>query len=291
VSEELLTAQDRARLQRLALRPRRRLPGDAPGGWRTGRVGTGVLFADHRPYVTGDDPRYVDWHVAARLGDWVVKRFESEENLDLCVCVDRSLSMLGRKGLLARRLAAALGLLALDRHDRVRVAWLPGPTAARTEVFEGPGAPAALLLALGAAPPGGTTQLRHDLGGIRDVRRRKSLLLVLSDFLDPVDPVGGLEALASRGHEVVALHLMDPADVDLPLGAAVRAVDVETGEPVDVDVTPALLAELRLGWWRRAAALARACRAAGAAYESVDAAQGLWPALLRLLARGAVGRA
>jgi uncharacterized protein (DUF58 family) len=290
VSAALFTPEERARLGRLALRPRRRLPGDAPGRWRSGRTGSGVLFHDHRPYTPGDDPRYVDWHVAARLGDLVVKRFESEESLDLILCVDRSVSMAGRKALLARRLAGALGHLALDALDRVLLAWLPAPAGVVVTSYAGPGGLAELLDDLSTGPDGGETHLARDLTAVLRRRRRRALAVVISDFHDPVDPTAGLKVLRAHGHEVVALHVLDPADVALPLGSAVRAVDAESGLTVDLDVTEELLLALRAGWRRRAEAIARWCVGHDVAALAIDAERPIWEALRALAVRGVVGR-
>jgi uncharacterized protein (DUF58 family) len=291
MSASLFTAEERARLTRLALRPRRRLPGDAPGRWRTGRAGPGLLFHDHRPYTPGDDPRYVDWHVAARLGDLVVKRFESEESLDLVLCVDRSLSMRGRKGLLARRLAGALGHLALDALDRAHLAWLPPPApGAAPASYGGPRGLSALLGDLAAAPEGGETHLARDVAALLQRRRRRALAVLVSDFHDPVDPLAGLRLLRGHGHEVVALHVVDADDVALPEGEAVRAVDAESGATVDLDVTPELVLRLQQAWRRRTEALARWCAANDVAALTVDASRPLWETLHALAARGIVGR-
>ncbi len=290
----LLTFEERARLARLALRPRRRLPSDAPGGWRTGRIGHGVLFADHRPYALGDDPRYVDWHVAARLGDLVVKRFESEEDLDLVLCVDRSLSMQGPKALMARRLAAALGHLALDHLDRVRLSWWPALPRARSAPQRGPGALVALLEALERTPEEGAARAGDATAELLDGRRR-ALVAVISDFHSGADvgqePLAALRRLSARGHEVLALHVLDAQDVELPPGAAVRAVDAESGLTLDLDVTPELQQTLRTGWRRRTEAFARACTSAGIAHVRVEAGGTLWDALRGLLSTGRIGRA
>lgn len=286
----LLTPEERARLARLALRPRRRLAGDRAGERSSGRVGQGALFQDHRPYTPGDDPRYVDWHVAARLGDLVVKRFEAEENLDLLLAVDRSLSMQGAKGWAARRLAAALGHLALDHLDRVLLAWLPGDGSRPLAAFTGPGAVGQLLAELARVPEAGRTDLRADLERLARRQRRRALAFVVSDFFDPHDPPAGLRRLRALGHEVVALHVLDPADAALPAGAALRAVDAETGQVVEMDVTPELQARVQQAWRRRAEALARWCAAHDVAHVRVDVGRPLWDALRSMLARGLAGR-
>jgi uncharacterized protein (DUF58 family) len=287
---ELLSSAERARLARMALRPRRRLSTQAPGSWRSGRLGHGLLFAEHRPYVAGDDPRYVDWHVAARLGELAVKLFESEEDLDLVLLVDRSASMRGRKSLLARRLAAALAHLALDHQDRVRIDWLPPLADRLPPPARGPGALTRLLARLRDVPDAGAARLAVDAARWLRGRERKAWIVVVSDCHDAGDPLRALRRLRALGHDVLVVHVQDAADVELPLGVPVRAQDAETGELVDVDVTPEVQRLLTVAWRRRQLAFARACVQAGLAHVAVEAQGTLWDALQRLSLSGHVGR-
>lgn len=287
----LLSPAERALLGRLSLRPRRRLLGTAAGALRSGRTGPGLLFAGHRPYVAGDDPRYVDWHAAARLGEPLVKLFEREDDLELVLWVDRSPSMRGRKALQARRVAAALGALALQEQGRVRLGWLPALEGAALRVHAGPAALAGLLAALEQVPEGGPAGWGASGRAALPGSARRSLVAVLSDFHDGAAVLPALRRLRAAGHEVLALPVLDGADVDLPLGSAVEAVDAETGERVEVDVTPALLEALREGWRRRQRAVARACRQAGLAHAPVAATASLVEVLGQLGLCGHLGRA
>ena len=287
----LLSEAELRRLARLRIRRRRATPTGEMGDWRTGRVGSGVLFADHRDYVPGDDLRYVDWNVYARLGDLVVKRFEAEENLELLLCVDRSLSMDGAKSLAARRLAAALGYLALSNMDRVRLAWLPSATAAPVTTHRGKGRTGALFDELAKTPVDGTTQHARSIARVLSTCRRRMIAVVLSDFYDPENTVASLAALKSRGMDVVAVHMLDGADVDLQLGSSLLAVDRETGMEVKVDVTKPFLESLRNAWHRRADTLERWCVTREVLYQRCDVAIGLWDVLAEMLGRGiAVGQ-
>ncbi len=125
MTEPLFTPHELARLERLRIRRRRTVRGEGRGEWRSQDRGQSGLFADHRAYVAGDDLRYIDWNVVGRLGDIVVKRFEAERSLNVLLCIDRSLSMAGEKARFARRIAGALGYLALAHQDHARVAWMP----------------------------------------------------------------------------------------------------------------------------------------------------------------------
>ncbi len=286
----LLTESELRRLDRLRIRRRRPTPTGNVGDWRTGRLGSGVLFADHRDYVPGDDLRYVDWNVYARLGDLVVKRFEAEENLELLLCVDRSLSMEGAKGRGARRLAAALGYLALANMDRTRIAWLPNLAGATVSTHIGKGRTGALFDELSRVPMEGATEHARGIGRIISTCRRRMIAVVISDFYDPENAVAALAALRSRGMDVVAVHMLDSADVDLDPGSSLLAVDRETGMEVKVDVTKRFLESLRSAWHRRADTLERWCVSREVLYQRFDVNVGLWDVLAEMLGRGvAVG--
>lgn len=213
---DLFAPEDLRRLERLRVPRRRTVRGEGRGEWRSLHWGTSGLFADHRPYAPGDDPRYVDWNVLGRLGELVVKRFEAEESLDLLLCVDRSLSMSGRKARKARRLAGALGYLALFHHDRVRLAWLPargGPPLAR---FRGRARVRSFLAEVSAAPEEGTTDHVRDLVRLVATLRAKGRAVLVSDFFDPAGAIRGLSLLKAHGQEVGAIHVVDPEDAEIP---------------------------------------------------------------------------
>ena len=282
----LFTPEELRRLNRLRLRRRRPAPTDHPGEWRTGRVGAGILFSDHRDYAPGDDLRYVDWNVYARLGDLMVKRFESEETLDLLLCVDRSLSMGAVKSRKARRIAGALGYIALAHLERVRLAWMPAAASLPVTTHTGRGRMNALLDELTYTPDGGTTAHGRDVARILGVTTRRGMAVVVSDFYEPENAVAALAGLRSRGTDVVAVHVLERADVDLPLGASLRAVDRETGDEVKVDVTPALLESLHANWLRRADSLERWCVTREILYQRAEVTTSLWDVLGELLGRG-----
>jgi uncharacterized protein (DUF58 family) len=291
-ASSLFSAEEMRRLDRLRIRRRRPARTDHPGDRRSGRVGSGVIFADHRDYAPGDDLRYVDWNVYARFGDLVVKRFEAEENLDLLLCVDRSLSMTGAKSRKARRLAAALGHIALAHLDCVRLAWLPVVPSLPVTAHRGRGRAGPLLASLANTPEEGVTHHAGDIGKVLAATKRRGMAVVLSDFYDPDNAVAALAGLRSRGMDVAAVHLLDVADVDLPPGDSLLAVDRETGVEVEVDVTPAFLESLRRTWRRRADSLERWCVTREVMYQRVDVSASLWDVLAEMLGRGiAVGAA
>jgi uncharacterized protein (DUF58 family) len=280
---ELFRADELQRLERLRIRRRRSVRGGSQGEWRSARLGTSGLFADHRAYVAGDDLRYVDWNVYGRLGDLVVKRFEAEENVNLLLCVDRSLSMGGAKAYAARRLAGALGYLALTHMDHVRLAWLPARTNLPLTNYRSRGRARAFLDDLTTTSEGGITDHVRDLGRVVSAAKRRGLAVLISDFFDPAGAIRGLALLRARGLELGAIHIVDPRDADVPVGSSIVAVDRETGEEMAVDVTTALRERIYRAWVGRGHGLERWCVAREIPYLRVDARRNLWEVLQDLL--------
>lgn len=119
--DNLLRKEMLQRLARLRLRPDRPLPGPSHGDLRSPRQGVSLEFADYREYHPGDDERRIDWHVAARTGEFYVRQFQGEESLRYELVLDQSASMgYGDPSKLAyaATVAAALGYIALrSGHD------------------------------------------------------------------------------------------------------------------------------------------------------------------------------
>ncbi len=282
----LFDPSERSRLDRLAILARRAVRGQTVGERRSRRLGTGGEFADHRSYVLGDEPRYVDWNVYGRLGDLVVKRFEAETSVDVLLLVDRSPSMSGSKSAAARRLAGALGHVALRRRDSATLGWLPPLSPRPLETHRGNEGLEALLASLVDVPLSGRTDHATHLRRVLAPVKRRGPAVLVSDFFDARGAVKGLALLAAHGFEATAVHLLDPADVDLPVGASLRCRDRETGETVDVDATPRFLADLRTAWRRRAEALRSWCLARGIAHHAMDVERPFWDSLAEMVREG-----
>jgi uncharacterized protein (DUF58 family) len=220
---------------------------------RSPRKGFSVEFAEHRPYQPGDDLRYVDWKIAARADRWVVKQFEEETNLRALVVLDVSPSMVWRgaptrltKLAYAERLAAALALLLLRQRDAVglltfddEVRGALTPKARMTQWRR----VVAMLERMrdderGAAR---TSSAGDALLHAARLIRRPGLVVLISDLLTDVDPVDrAVRALRAAGHDLVALHILDPAERELTISGDALFVDPESG-----DMVPASVADVR----------------------------------------------
>jgi uncharacterized protein (DUF58 family) len=248
----LLAAVFLAKLDRLALVARHARAGQTAGERRSTKRGTSVEFADYRDYARGDDLRRVDWNVYARLERPYVKLFEEEEDLAVRILLDGSGSMEwgsedaevgGReskernKWLYARRLAAALGYVALTSGDRLAAANLKsqisnfkfGPVRGRGHVLR-------FFDWLEEVRAEGTTDLNAALRSYAVSGGRAGLVVLISDLFSPAGYAEGLTALAARGHEVAILHVLSPDEVEPPLGGDLRLLDVETGESQEVTI-------------------------------------------------------
>jgi uncharacterized protein (DUF58 family) len=249
------------RLERLSLVARRARAGRGKGERRSTRRGTSVEFADYRNYTPGDDLRRLDWHVYARLERPFIKLFEEEEDQTVHFLLDASGSMDWPEGNgdlnkwnFSRRLAAALGYIALAGGDRLTVSLLIqadhhgwGPRRGRGQIHT-------LLGHLSGAEAVGPTDLNAALrragGGI--LKNRPGLLFLLTDFFSPAGYERGLLALRSAGHEVNVLHLLSPDEQQPTLAGDLRLHDVETGlaRDVTIDASMRRLYEQRFEAWR-----------------------------------------
>ena len=264
----LLDPRFLARLESLQLGTRRRLAGHLAGEHRSTRFGSSIDFVDYRDYHPGDDFRRIDYHLLARLDVALIKLFEAEEDVHLRLFVDTSASMAtGSKLLQAKRIAAALGFVALVRRDPVTLHTFPldRPPAR----FVGRGATPRLFAALDALAPVGVT---HFASATRDLLARRGprgISVVISDLLTPEWEIG-IDSLPSRGDEVVIVHVLAREDLRPDVAGDVDLVDAETGERLSVTLTAETAAafERRVTVWLDE--VATRSRHAGASYVPVN---------------------
>ncbi|MBS0449658.1 MAG: DUF58 domain-containing protein [Proteobacteria bacterium] len=229
-------------LRRLEWTVLRRLDGLLQGDFRTLFRGTGLDLADLREYQHHDDVRHIDWNVTARLQQPYVRQFTEDRELAAWFLVDLSASVDFGSGErtkreTAREFVGALARVLTRRGNRVG-ALLYGTAVdtvlpargGRTHVLE-------LIERIAARPaeaPPGPTQL-HDLliTAMRLIKRR-SVVFVVSDFISAPGWDTALGHLAQR-HEVTAVRLFDPLELELPDLGLVTMRDAETGEQIVVD--------------------------------------------------------
>jgi len=220
---------------------------------RSPRRGFSVEFAEHRPYQPGDDLRYLDWRIAARADRWVVKQFEEETNLRATIVLDVSRSMAWSgapagpaprltKLAYAERLVAAVSLLLLRQRDAVGLIRFDDQVRSVVPPRARHGQWRRVLGSLAEAGAGTASKAGEALAGASRLVRRAGMVILISDLLVETEEVEqSVRGLRGAGHDVNVLHIVDPAERDLSLGAGEAVfVDPESGAAV-----PAVVADVR----------------------------------------------
>ena len=230
------------RLESLEIAARRVRRGVRRGERISRRRGYSVEFADHRPYVRGDDLRFLDWNILGRLDRMMVKLFHDEEDLSVHLLVDTSNSMdYGEptKLLYGLRVAAAVGYVALAGQCRVRPALLmPSGRLDTPGYLRGLPSAARLLEFLAGAKPGGPNALRDGLRRLASEVRPKGVVVLVSDLMDRDGVDEALSALARNPGDLYAVQVLDPFELDPGIEGEFRFVDSEDGSRAEVSVTP-----------------------------------------------------
>ena len=228
-----------AKLETLRVRARRRFIGSRKGAHLSPRRGTSLEFADYRSYVPGDDPRTVDWGLAARTGRLFVKLFQEEEDLFVYLMVDATASMAvpetDGKYRAASRLALALAYAALSSEETVRIHRLGGNAPHATSFYRGRRRLVDAQEFLLGRPPEGKLALRDAIAReLRQVRRPGKAIL-LSDLLSPADELrAAFHVLRSANLDVLAIQVLGATELDPAASGAERIVDVESGDELDL---------------------------------------------------------
>lgn len=263
----LLEKEFLRRLERLEIAARRVRRGARRGERLSRRRGSSVEFADHRPYVAGDDLRFLDWSIYGRLDRLMVKLFHDEEDLAVHLLVDGSASMeFGEpsKRLYALRVAAAVGYVALAGQCRVRPAVLRAPDRLESPGYlRGMGSAPRLLGFLEGAAAAGPNGVDGGLRRLASEVRPKGVVVLVSDLMDRDGVDGALSALARSRGDAFAIQVLDPFELDPSLDGEFRLVDSEDGSRAEVSVTPEVLAAYRRRVGAYLAAVDGACRRRG----------------------------
>jgi uncharacterized protein (DUF58 family) len=234
-----LTPELLRRLARLRVLARRRFAGAAGGSRRSTRRGSSAEFADHRPYYSGDDIRRIDWNAYARLEELVLRLYVAEEDLTLYLLVDGSRSMaLGSppKIDVAKRVAAALGYVALTGSERVSVVPFGAGIRAPLAPTRGKAKVGALLRYLETIEATGETDLNRAVDELLARRPRPGVVAVVSDLFDAGGYARALDRLISARHEPAIFHVLDREEVSPTPGGDLVLVDSERGARVEVSL-------------------------------------------------------
>jgi uncharacterized protein (DUF58 family) len=248
------------------------------GEHKSKRHGSTVDFADFREYHPGDDFRRIDYHVLARLDQVLIKLFEADDEITVRLLLDTSASMsVGAKIVQAKRLAAAMGFVALTAHDSVSVHTFPARGPAPR--FAGRAAVPAFLDYVERLEATGLTPFAEAAGHLLSQSGLPGLTVVASDLL--TSEWRSLVQLRASGSDVTILHILCEEDLDPEFSGDLELVDRELGERLTVSVTDDVAKSYRdrVREWRDEVALS--ARGSGATYVGVDAADDVETLLLQ----------
>lgn len=233
-----------SQIERMRLRPIRRLTNRSRGEHLSGKGGSSTDFADFRDYAVGDDLRYVDWNIFARLRRPYIKQFQHEEEMHVVLLVDASTSMLYEDKLLRARQAAAafavMGLLNVERVSIYAIAsrsekpWLFPPGSGRVRIRP-------MLSFLEQVEGGGSIPLEEAVTTMLRFHRGRGVAILISDFLTFGDLNRPLNMLYSSGLEVWGLQILGESEINPNVTGDLRFVDCETQQTLDITNASELL--------------------------------------------------
>jgi uncharacterized protein (DUF58 family) len=276
------------RIKSLEVRARVVVEGFFKGLHRSPFHGFSVEFSEYRQYSPGDDPRYLDWRLYARSDRYYVKRFEDETNLRCHLVLDTSRSMGYRsieysKSEYARTAAATIAYFLSTQRDAVGLVTFEDKIVEYLPARYRPGHLRRILGVLEREPSGRATDLAGPIEEIAASVRKRGLIILLSDLLADASALRArLGYLTSRGHDVIVLRILDPAEVGFRFATPAMFLDVESGRELYVDPEQARAEYLRR-FQAHAAEVQRACVDLGIEFVAVTTDQPLELVLFDLL--------
>ena len=281
------------KLEQLAIQAKRVKLGVTKGERRSARKGSSVDFADYRDYVQGDDLRHIDWNIYGRLNELYLKLFEEREDLTLHLLLDASKSMdFGSPHKLdfAKRLAAALGYIALSGHERVAIEAFSGHGVQRINPTRGKAAVRKLFAFIEGIEAGGSTELENSCRGYLARNRAKGVAVIISDFFDEGGFEGPIRRLNQTGSDLYAIHVLAPEEIDPRLTGDLKLIDSETGHFAEISVSRALLKRYLSNRDSFCESVRRFCSARGVGYMAVSSDTPVEQLTLDLLRKGGMVR-
>jgi uncharacterized protein (DUF58 family) len=231
------------KIRHIEIRTKRLVNDSFAGEYHSVFKGRGMAFDEVRPYQFGDEIRTIDWNVTARTGEPHVKRYVEERELTVMLLVDASASedfgtVRRFKRELAAELAAVLSFAATTNNDRVGLLiftdavelYIP-PRKGRRHVLR------LIRELLAFHPRGKGTDIRLALDTANRLLKRRSIVFLVSDFMADPESYRTSLAIANRRHDVVAVDLHDPLEVEMRDVGLLALEDPETGDVVWADTS------------------------------------------------------
>jgi uncharacterized protein (DUF58 family) len=247
-SDLLLDPSFMARLDQLDVMSRKLLAGKMKGERRSKRRGQSVEFADYRNYVVGDDLRFIDWNIYARLDRLFLKLFLEEEDLSLYVLIDVSKSCdygEPNKALYMKKVAAALGYIGLVNYNRVHISAMADGIVAETGAMRGRRRVSQMIEFVQKLQPTGASHLADACKTFALAHRQKGVCVVLSDFFDKGGYENGLRYVAGGKYDLFCVQALSPQEIEPDLQGDLKLRDIEDDDMAEVSITQPLIKQYK----------------------------------------------
>ncbi|HCG4536171.1 DUF58 domain-containing protein [Ureibacillus chungkukjangi] len=231
-----------AKISRLSIATSSKLRGQHKGGNRSQRFGSSLDFSDFREYTLGDDVRQVDWNVYARTEKYFIKRFLDEQEMRVHVLLDATRSMgEEKKWRFARQIASAIGLMVLNRDDRLSFSYV-GETQALP--FRRKGATYRkhfLQIVSSLEEASGKGSFARE--GIKALPKDSTVLFIITDGLEPIaEWQQFFKRLPRFAGDIRCIQIVTENELRPSYTGDVRLIDAETNRDVNVSVSNRVLA-------------------------------------------------
>jgi uncharacterized protein (DUF58 family) len=242
--QPLLDPQFLARLEQLELVSRKIFLGRMKGERRSKRKGQSVEFADYRNYVIGDDLRFLDWNLFARLDRLFIRLFMEEEDLHFYVLIDNSLSMdFGTPTKLhyAKQIGAALSFIGLVNMDRVVIEVFNDRLTQSMPAARGRRSLWRVMDFLQKLEPAGPSDLKSALRSFSLKSSGKGIVVLLSDFMDKGGYEDALRYLVARQMDIYIIQVLSQEEIEPEIVGDLKLVDIEDDDVAEITVSGPLL--------------------------------------------------
>lgn len=231
------------KIQQLTLNTRFALDGTSAGNRKSRSKGSSVEFSDYREYTPGDDFRRIDWNAYGRFEKLFIKLFMEEREAPVTIFLDVSKSMdwgEPNKSIASRRLAAALSYISLSNFDRVSIACIDDRTQEMSRNVRGKIAFHRITDLLENVRYTGTSNIQKAIESY-PMQSGRGITVMISDFFSQGSFSQTLKYLKFNKQVIYVCHILSPQEIQPDISESVRLVDSETGEVLDITVTPSLL--------------------------------------------------
>jgi uncharacterized protein (DUF58 family) len=240
IGTRFLAPEVLARISSLELIARSVVEGFIAGLHRSPYLGFSTDFAEHRPYMPGDDLRHLDWKLLGRTDRLYIKKYQGDTNARIHLLVDSSASMGYASGEVsklqyAQYLASSLAFLGVRQHDSVGLIAFDEQVVEHVPPGSRSGHLRTILGVIERLAPGRGTTIAQLLNRTAELLTRRGIVVLISDLYDePERLIEGLEHLRFRGNDVIVFHVMDKQELDFEFIEPVVLEDSETEEQLHV---------------------------------------------------------